>query len=106
MTSRPPAARVDFGYPVLRPRTARLSARVPLRLMSVLLLLGATAILLGLSAVTIGDYPLSLSEVIAAFAGTGEDFHRMIVLEWRAPVAAAAVLFGPCSESAAPSSSH
>ncbi|MBK1787315.1 iron chelate uptake ABC transporter family permease subunit [Prauserella sp. ASG 168] len=45
-------------------------------------------------AITYGDYPLGLDQVLAALAGSGEQFHRMIVVEWRLPVAAAAVVFG------------
>lgn len=58
------------------------------------LLLLVTAALMALASLTLGDYPLSLSEVLATFAGAGEGFHRMIVLEWRVPVAVAAVVFG------------
>ncbi|HMR50134.1 MAG TPA: iron chelate uptake ABC transporter family permease subunit [Arachnia sp.] len=94
MSATRAARPVDFGYATRRIRGRWLSARLPVRLsvVSTTLLLFAVAIS-GL-AITLGDYPLTLSEVWAAAAGRGEDFHRMIVLEWRAPVAVAAVVFG------------
>ena len=37
---------------------------------------------------------LGVIVAIAAFAGGGQRFHRTIVLEWRLPIAVAAVVFG------------
>ena len=37
---------------------------------------------------------MSLGETWAALAGSGDEFHRMIVFEWRLPIAVAAVVFG------------
>ncbi|WP_460681660.1 FecCD family ABC transporter permease [Nesterenkonia populi] len=85
---------MDFGYPLLRVQAGALSFRASVRLLTVTLILLILAALLGLLAITLGDYPLSLAEVFSAMLGTAEEFHRMIVLDWRAPVATAAVVFG------------
>lgn len=45
-------------------------------------------------AITFGDYPLTLAQVLSALTGGGENFHRIIVVEWRLPIALAAVVFG------------
>ena len=86
--------RVDIGYPSLTLRTPLLSQRMPLRLvlLSAALLLGAAAV--ATAAITFGDFPLTVGDVLGAFTGAAERFHRVIVLEWRSPVALAAVVFG------------
>ncbi|WP_420115006.1 FecCD family ABC transporter permease [Pseudactinotalea sp.] len=87
-------SRVDFGYRTGSLRARHASVRVPARLVvvsGVLLLLAAA---LSTIAVRFGDYPLTLSEVLTAARGAGDEFHRLVVLEWRAPIAVAAVAFG------------
>jgi len=62
--------------------------------------LGVSALLLGLAmavavaAIRYGDYPLTAEQVLSTLLGGGEPFHRIVVLEWRLPVAIAAVAFG------------
>ena len=53
-------------------------------------------VLLGLImlAVVLGDFPLSMSDMIDVMLGRGESLVRTVVLEWRLPRAIAAVLFG------------
>ncbi len=89
------AERIDFGY---AQKTLRIGKDVALRLRarSIVLntTLGVIAVLLAVLAVGIGDYPLSPFQVLQALVGQGEDFHRMIVVEWRLPIAIAAVVFG------------
>lgn len=85
---------VYFGYRVLRLRSRWWSFKVPLRVLGVTGVLFAVASALAVVSMAIGDYPLSLREVVSTLVGVGEDFHRMIVLEWRAPVAVASVAFG------------
>lgn len=85
---------VDFGYRVLRARSRWWAFRMPVRLLGITGLLLTAASTLALISITLGDYPLSLAEVVSALVGAGESFQRMIVLEWRAPVAVAAILFG------------
>lgn len=71
-----------------------MSLRVAVRLVSVAMVLFCIAIGTVLVAIQFGDYPLSLQEVLAALIGAGEGFQSKIVLEWRLPVAVAAVVFG------------
>ncbi len=85
---------VDFGYAVRTVRAGWFSARMPVRVLVVAALLFAVAIVAAAVAMTMGDYPLTIGEVLAAFAGGGQRFHRTIVLEWRLPIAVAAVVFG------------
>ncbi|MGO1193432.1 MAG: FecCD family ABC transporter permease, partial [Nesterenkonia sp.] len=70
------------------------SARASARLLIVSVLLLVASALVAMAAITLGDYPLSLADVWAAVTGSGEDFHQLIVLDWRLPVAIAAVVFG------------
>lgn len=68
--------------------------RYGVRVARVSAVLLALSVLISLFAITRGDYPMSLGELWAAFIGSGEEFHRIIVLEWRLPIAVAAVAFG------------
>jgi iron complex transport system permease protein len=85
---------VDFGYTAARPRSRWFSARIPLRLMTVTAALSALALVVAIVAIRFGDYPLTTGEVLGALTGAGDDFPRMIVVEWRLPIAVAAVVFG------------
>lgn len=85
---------IDFGYRLVPVRARWFSARIGLRLVMVSAVLFFVAGLTVILAITLGDYPLTLFEVGAVLAGHGESFHRMIVFEWRLPIALAAVLFG------------
>jgi iron complex transport system permease protein len=58
-----------------------------------LLLLVAVLTLLGLS---LGERPVSADRVLAAFLPDAEALDRMVVVEWRAPRAFAAAVFGAC----------
>ena len=93
MTSRSRNS-VDFGYTTRTFRTRWFSTRVPVRLVVVAAGLFAAAVALAVVAMTLGDYPLSFTEVRVALTGGGERFHRTIVVEWRLPVATAAIAFG------------
>jgi iron complex transport system permease protein len=85
---------IDFGYRVRTVRTRRISARCGVRVVRVSAVLLALAILISFSAITLGDYPISPGDLVATVLGRGDEFHRMVVLEWRLPVAVAAVTFG------------
>lgn len=98
MSSRPPPspARLDFGRIVFAFRLAggRLSVRLDGRVLILMLaLLVLTAALAALSLLS-GKYPVALSQVFWALVGQGDDMVRMIVVEWRLPRVALAVLLG------------
>ncbi|WP_460746681.1 FecCD family ABC transporter permease [Nocardiopsis oceani] len=92
-THRPPT-RVDFGYATRTVRTRFFSVRVPVRPLAVSVTLFAVATGIAVGAIGIGDYPLTVREVVAALIGGGEAFQRIIVVEWRLPAAIAVVVFG------------
>ncbi|MFE0424163.1 FecCD family ABC transporter permease, partial [Streptomyces sp. NPDC058953] len=61
----------------------------------VVALLGAAVIVAGtVTALALGDFPLTAREVLGVFTGRTDGFARTVVLEWRLPRAAGAVLFG------------
>ncbi|GLY30721.1 iron chelate uptake ABC transporter family permease subunit [Kineosporia sp. NBRC 101731] len=94
MTTTRTAPGLDFGYRTLTVRLPWFSRRAGLRLVMVSSALFAAAFLGAILALTIGDFPLTIGEVVAALTGGGESFPRTIVLEWRLPIAVSAVLFG------------
>ncbi|WP_347401267.1 iron chelate uptake ABC transporter family permease subunit [Microbacterium esteraromaticum] len=85
--------RIDFGYRTRSLRLRGVSARVPVCLAVVTAVLAATAVVLALSGLAFGEYPLSITQVARALTA-GEGFERTVVVEWRMPVAVAAVVFG------------
>lgn len=85
---------VEFGYTTHTVQTKSFSARIPLRLVVISTMLCLFASATALISITLGDYRISIDRVIGILAGSGEEFERMIVLEWRLPVALAAVVFG------------
>lgn len=85
---------IDFGYRIAPIRTRLTSSRIPVRAAAVTAILTAVAIALAVIALAFGDFPLTLAQVWAVVTGGGDPFHRMIVLEWRMPVAVAAIGFG------------
>lgn len=86
--------RLEFGYAVRVARTPAGSGRIGVRLLVTTLVLTLITLVLALTTMTLGDYPLSLTEVLGGLTGTGEAFHRIVVVEWRAPVAVSAIVFG------------
>ncbi|MBA8809341.1 iron complex transport system permease protein [Promicromonospora sukumoe] len=72
---------------------ARLSPRAPSRPTTVALLLASATAVLAVVALMLGDYPLTVPQVLTALTGTG-GFESTIVLEWRLPRVTAAILFG------------
>lgn len=91
-----PSRTLDSGRSslVLRLRSGRLSLRLDGRtLIPTLVLLGLIASLAALSLLS-GKYPIAPAQVLWALAGRGEDMVRMIVVEWRLPRVALAILLG------------
>ncbi|MFJ2026652.1 FecCD family ABC transporter permease [Streptomyces sp. NPDC087897] len=75
-------------------RAGSLSLRASRRSMAVCGLLTVALIALALWAFTLGSFPLGLGDLASVVSGTARDSVRTVVLEWRAPRIAAAVLFG------------
>ncbi|WP_227497238.1 FecCD family ABC transporter permease [Planctomonas psychrotolerans] len=73
------------GTRVLRLAGGRLSLRVDRR--GTVVVLALTGFVLGLAAlaVTLGEYPLTLGQIVGAFAGTESDGVRRIVVDGRLP---------------------
>ena len=87
-------APVDPGYRSLVVRTRWVSLHFPTRLLLTALGLFALAVIGAIAAITLGEYPLDLGEVITALFSGGDGFDTTIVREWRLPIAVAAVAFG------------
>ncbi|MFD8935117.1 FecCD family ABC transporter permease [Streptomyces sp. NPDC059578] len=86
---------IDFGYRHVRLRIGGLVAtRFSFRSLAVNTALAALAVSVAVLSLGFGDYPLGPVEVVRALTGQGDDFHRLIVTEWRLPMAIGAVLFG------------
>lgn len=88
--------RLDHGRAILAIRVVggRLSFLLEGRVLAVfLVLLSLIAAFTALSLLS-GKYPIALAGVIGALAGRGEPMLRMIVVEWRLPRVALAVLLG------------
>ena len=85
---------VDYGYRSVTVRNKFLSFRLPVKILTVSLILIVLGAFAATVAITLGDFPIGLGQVFQAIAGVGEDFHLLIVREWRLPVAIAAVVFG------------
>ncbi|HCT13262.1 FecCD family ABC transporter permease [Corynebacterium nuruki] len=86
---------VDFGYRNVIVRTPKTSTRIHVRLAVVAVSFFVAAAVLALIAMGMGDYPLNPWQIAKAVFGVPETrFHRIVVVEWRMPVAIAAVVFG------------
>ncbi|HIW90255.1 MAG TPA: iron chelate uptake ABC transporter family permease subunit [Candidatus Corynebacterium avicola] len=86
---------VDFGYRSLVVRTPKTSNRINVRLALVAVSFIGAAAVLAIIAIGMGDYPVNIVQITKAIFGAPEtNFHRIVVVEWRMPVAIAAVLFG------------
>lgn len=71
-----------------------LSMIIGLRSALVGLLVALATVFLVLIALVLGDFPMTPAEVVGVFTGQVDALPRIVVLEWRLPRAAAAVLFG------------
>lgn len=86
---------IDFGYRHARLRIGSLVAtRFGIRTLAVNAVLAVITLVVAVLSLGFGDYPLTPGQVVRALAGQGNDFHRLIVTEWRLPMAIGAILFG------------
>ncbi|KQB83974.1 FecCD family ABC transporter permease [Corynebacterium lowii] len=85
---------LNFGYRQAVIRTRHFSWRMGWRVLLTGLGLFALAAVLCVLSIGMGDFPLRPTEVLGVFGGEGTRIQRMIVLEWRLPIALAALLFG------------
>lgn len=88
------AAGASGGRASVVVRTRWASGRIDVRLGAVSGALGVLAVVVAVLALGVGDYPLAPARVLGALAGGGTGFERTVVVEWRLPVALAAVAFG------------
>jgi iron complex transport system permease protein len=85
---------IDFGARVAVLRWGGLSLRLHVRTVIVSALLLVTTLAGALVALCLGDLPLTVPEVLLAFAGRQSGIVETVVLQWRAPRVLAAVVFG------------
>jgi iron complex transport system permease protein len=74
--------------------TPPVSGVVRPRLLAVCAGLGLLAFLLCCLGMTIGDYPLSVGQVLAALVSRGDYYDQVVVYDWRMPRALAGLLVG------------
>ncbi|MFF6971952.1 FecCD family ABC transporter permease [Streptomyces tsukubensis] len=87
-------AALDVGRRRVVVGSDRLHAVLNVRSAVVVLVAAALIAVLAVVALALGDFPLTTAEVLGAFTGRTGGFARTVVLEWRLPRAASAVLFG------------
>lgn len=86
--------RVDFGRRVLVLRHRRIAVRLQWRSVVVCAVLAIAVAGTAVLALASGSYSLSPGQVLSALAGRETGFAHEIVVEWRLPRVAAALLFG------------
>jgi len=91
-----PSSAVDFGRSirVLRLFGGAVSHRVDMRTVVVCLVLAGLGCVVGLLTLSSGDYPVPLPDVLSALTGQAEGRVHMVVVEWRLPRTALALLLG------------
>jgi len=85
---------LDFGASVRVVRIGGLSLRFRVRALLVSIALVVAAVGTALAALCLGEFVLTVPEVLSAFAGTQSGIVETVVLEWRAPRVLGALLFG------------
>lgn len=87
--------RVDFGHQTVVVRRGKFALRWQARSVVVCIALTVLTVAVTVWALAFGDYPLTLAQVWGALVGDPDaGFARTVVVEWRAPRAVAAVIFG------------
>lgn len=86
---------VDFGHRTVVVRRSGLALRWRVRTVVMCLILAALTLAVTAWALALGDYPLTMAQVWAALTNDPDaGFARTVVVEWRAPRAVAAAVFG------------
>ena len=86
---------VDFGHRTVVVRGSGLALRWRVRTVVMCLILAALTLAVTAWARALGDYPLTMAQVWAALTNDPDaGFARTVVVEWRAPRAVAAAVFG------------
>ncbi|PRQ11225.1 ferric enterobactin transporter permease FepG [Corynebacterium sp. 13CS0277] len=93
-TPTPDRATTQANYTPRTLRAGRMTIIVHPRTIVVSVLLAAGLVAAAIWAITVGDYPLTPHQVVAAFTGGGDDISRTIVLQWRAGRVAAGLAVG------------
>lgn len=88
------SAGVDFGRRVLTVRRGRVAVRLDRRSIVVCAALALAVVALATLALMTGSYHLGIGQVASALTGGESGLVQTIVLEWRLPRVAAAVVFG------------
>ncbi|MGW7593774.1 iron chelate uptake ABC transporter family permease subunit [Streptomyces sp. SID5614] len=86
--------RADFGRRTLVLRRGRIAVRLQWRSVVVCTALAFTVAALAVLALMTGSYALTPGQVLSALTGQETGFVREIVVEWRLPRVAAALVFG------------
>lgn len=93
-TGGAPAGRVDFGRRVLTVRRGRVAVRLEWRSVIVCTVLALAAAGVAVLALMTGSYSLGPGQVVSALTGGETGLVHEIVVEWRLPRVAAALVFG------------
>ncbi|MFK0002756.1 iron-enterobactin ABC transporter permease [Paenarthrobacter sp. NPDC090522] len=85
---------VDFGRSTVLVRVRSLSVRFDVRSILVCFALLAATLAVAVVSLSIGDYEVSVHQVLQAFTGDAPGFAQTIVMEWRLPRVLSALVFG------------
>ncbi|MEU1811022.1 FecCD family ABC transporter permease [Micromonospora aurantiaca (nom. illeg.)] len=94
MSTRAGPARVDFGRRMLTLRYRRIAVRTEWRSIVVCTVLAFAVVGMAVLALMTGSYQLSPGQVVSALTGGETGLVHDIVVEWRLPRVAAALVFG------------
>jgi iron complex transport system permease protein len=96
MSASEPPTTIQFGRPVRAVRWfgERFSRRVDIRTVTICMVLLAIALVVALVTLASGEFPVPLPDVIQALLGRAEGRIHMVVVEWRLPRTALALLLG------------
>nr|WP_243695438.1 iron chelate uptake ABC transporter family permease subunit [Agromyces protaetiae] len=87
---------MDLGYRSveLRSPDGRFGARIAVRHLVVVALLVAAALAVGVVSLATGDFFIPIPDVVATLAGGGDSRTQLVVLDWRMPRVALALMLG------------